>query len=54
MFGHYIRSLDGSYISIYVKIMKVFGIFGALLNYLFDRLIECNENISCKHIKIEF
>ena len=54
MFGHYIRSHDGSYISNYVKIMNMYGIFRALLNSLFDHLIELNENISCKHIKIEF
>ena len=54
IFGHYIRSYDGSYISNYVKIMSVCGIFRVLLNSLVDRLIELNENISCKHVKIEF
>ena len=53
-FGHNIRSHDRSYISSYIKIMNVFGIFRALLNSLFDHLIEFNANISCKHIEIEF
>ena len=54
MLGHYIRSHDGSYISNYVKKMNVYGIFWALLNALFDNLIEFNENISYKHVKTEF
>ena len=42
MFGHYIRSHDGSCILNYVKIMNMYGIFRALLNSLFDHLTEFN------------
>ena len=44
MFGHYIRFHDGSYISSYVKIMSVSGIFRALSNSLLDHLTEFNKN----------
>ena len=54
MFGHYIRSHDGSYISYYVKILNLSGISRALLNSLFDHFIEFNENISREYVKIEF
>ena len=54
MFGHYIRSNDGSCILNYVKLMNVCGIFRALLNFFFANLMAFNKNISCKHVNIEF
>ena len=35
-------------------ILRIHNNFRAFLNSLFDHLIDFNENISCKHVKIEF
>ena len=40
MFGYYISSHDNSYISNYLKIMNMCGIFRALLNSSFDHSYE--------------
>ena len=52
MFGHYIRSHDGSYISSYVKIINVCGIFRDLLNSLFDHLIDRVNMLNVKMYRV--